>query len=209
MTAVFGLVLVLALAISGVLVTHRVLIASQSSNATMSGRERSHAPAITMCPSCGASNLAASAVSELRDLVPQLTFRPYLLPSLALPTGDAYFKSFLDIAGQVPGNGLNIFITSKPDASDNGRGIYIDEARVTPADASNPRFPLNAFRRILKPATLSNGLWYEMQLGPDNPWPGSWELHALRGNVFIIVQGVDSREHLEEVAGALTQDWAR
>ena len=65
-----------------------------------------------------------------------------------------------------------------------------------------------AVKSVLKAADLPNGVWYELQLGGSSPWPGSWELHALRGDVFLTVEGVDSKAHLEQVAGELTQEWS-
>jgi len=129
-----------------------------------------------------------------------------MLPHLALPAGDSYFKIFA-LPG-TPEPNLQIFITSSPlDLADAGRGVYIDESIVTPADLANPRNPLNASRSALQAVKLANGTWYELQLGESSPWPGSWELNAVRGNMFLIVQGVDSRAQLEQIAGSLTQDW--
>lgn len=139
------------------------------------------------------------ALHDLRLLQTQLTFKPLLPPSLSLPPGHSY-KGV--VWGSAPANGFGIFISSQDPTAGN-RAIHIDESAMSPTDLADPRFPMNAFKSVLKPVTLANGVWYEMQQQHE-PEMGAWILATLRGNIAIQIDGLESREALEQFAGRLT-----
>ncbi len=74
---------------------------------------------------------------------------------------------------------------------------------MSSADLANPRYPMNTFRSVLRPVTLGNGVWLEMQQ-QHAPGQGEWILLAARGDISIQIDGVNSRQLLERFAATLT-----
>jgi hypothetical protein len=100
-----------------------------------------------------------------------------------------------------PVSGFAIFISSQ-DPTTGSRAIHLDEGLLSAADVVNPRYPLNAFKSILRPVRLGNGVWFEMQQ-QHAPWQGEWILAAARGNIAIQIDGIDSKGLLEQFAASL------
>ena len=122
-----------------------------------------------------------------------------LPPDLALPAGHSYVKVTWSLAPPVTGFGLFI---SGPDATAGSRAIHVDEAAVTPESLMSPRNPLNALKSVLRPVSLGNGTWYEMQQ-QHQPWQGEWILVTHLGQIGIEIDGLDSKAQLEQFAGSL------
>jgi hypothetical protein len=78
----------------------------------------------------------------------------------------------------------------------------MDEALLSAADLVNPRNPMNAFRSVLQPVTLGNHVWYEMRQ-QHAPGQGQWILTTLRGNIAIAIDGLDSKELLDQFAASI------
>jgi hypothetical protein len=147
-----------------------------------------------------AQTLQDAALNDLQVLHAQLTFRPFLPPSLTLPPGHLYDRVVW--APNPPVTGFGIFISSALNPSAGHNAIHMDESLMTPDELSNPRNPMIAFASVLTPVTLANGVWYEMQQQHD-PNQGEWILIAQRGTIGIGVDGLDSKEVLENFAGSL------
>ncbi|MGH7686832.1 MAG: hypothetical protein ACREN2_08455 [Candidatus Dormibacteria bacterium] len=143
--------------------------------------------------------LNAQALADLSTLKGQLGFRPWLPPNLGLPAGHSYVKVTWSSAPPVTGFGLFI---SGTDATAGTRAIHVDEAAATPQSLASPRNPLNAFQSVLRPVSLANGTWYEMQQ-QHQPWQGEWILTTQLGGVGIEIDGLDSKAQLEQFAGSL------
>jgi hypothetical protein len=129
-----------------------------------------------------------------------LIFKPFLPSNLVLPAGDLYNRVTW---GSAPVNGFGIFISAQS-GSAGSRAIHMDESVESPADLLDPDFPMNAFKAILRPLTLSNGLWVEMQQ-QHAPWQGEWILMRLDGNIAIEIDGLSSKKLLTEFAASLVR----
>lgn len=179
----------LALA-AGLAIAARAMPSSSSSGTAFSP---------TPAPSPSLQALNAQALSDLSTLRGQLGFQPWLPPNLTLPAGHSYVKVTWSSAPPVTGFGLFI---SGTDASAGSRAIHVDEATVTPETIASPRNPVSAFKSVLRPVTLANGTWYEMQQ-QHQPWQGEWVLIAQVGQVGIEIDGLDTKAQLEQFAGSL------
>lgn len=145
------------------------------------------------------------AIENFAHLETQLTFRPYLPPSLGLPAGHTYDRVVWSLSrGDTPGyvSSFGFFVNS-PDPSLGHMAIEVNESLMTPDEWSDPRNPLVAFAASLTSVQLSNGVWYESQQ-PHEPWLGAWILMARRDDVMIMVQGLDPKGVLECFAARLT-----
>ena len=140
------------------------------------------------------------ALSDLRELRSALIFKPFLPSNLVLPAGDLYNRVTW---GSAPVNGFGIFISAQS-GSAGTRAIHMDESVQSPADLLAPNFPMNAFKSILRPLTLSNGPWFEMQQ-QHAPWQGEWILMRLEGNIAIEIDGLSPKQLLTQFAASLVQ----
>lgn len=143
--------------------------------------------------------LQQAALADLHTLLTQVSFHPLLPSGLSLPRGNLYERV---VWGSLPATSFGIFITATNNASAGSRAIHVDESYMTPSDLADPRYPMNAFKSLLQPVTLANGVWYEMRQQHD-PWKGEWILMTLRGNVAVEVDGLESRAQLDAFAGSL------
>lgn len=143
--------------------------------------------------------LQEAALDDLRVLRSDLTFKPFLPSDLALPAGDLYNR----VTWAAPADGFGIFISGQS-GSAGSRAIHVDESLESPLDLLDPRFPMNAFKSILRPVRLSNGVWLEMQQ-QHAPWRGEWILMRLDGNIAIEIDGLSSRLLLTQFAESLVQ----
>lgn len=144
--------------------------------------------------------LQEAARNDLRALRSDLTFKPFLPLSLALPEGYLYNRVTW---GAAPADGFGIFISGPLDSA-GSHAIHVDEALEYPSELRNASFPLNAFKQLLKPVRLSNGVWFEMQQ-QHAPWRGEWILMRLVGNIAIEIDGLGSKLLLTQFAGSLLQ----
>ena len=115
-----------------------------------------------------------------------------------MPTGHLYNRV---VWASAPITGFGIFISSQ-DPTAGTRAIHIDEALLSATNLVDPRYPMNAFKSILHPVTLGNGVWFEMQQ-QHAPGQGEWILMALRGSTAIQIDGMDLKPLLEEFAASL------
>jgi hypothetical protein len=139
-------------------------------------------------------------MNDLHLLRTELSFKPLLPPGLALPSGHRYNRV---VWAGAPVNGFGIFISSQ-DPTAGSRAIHMDEGLLSAADLVDARYPMNAFRSILRPVTLGNGVWFEMQQ-QHAPWQGEWILIAAHGNIAIQIDGLDSKQLLERFAASLVR----
>ena len=144
--------------------------------------------------------LQEAALKDLRVLRSALTFKPFLPSNLLLPAGDLYNRVTW---GSAPVTGFGIFISAQSGAA-GSRGLHMDESVMSPADLLDPSFPMNAFKSILRPLRLSNGVWFEMQQ-QHAPWRGEWILMRLDGNIAIEIDGLSSKQLLTQFAASLVQ----
>jgi hypothetical protein len=144
--------------------------------------------------------LQEAALKDLRVLRSALTFKPFLPSNLVLPAGDLYNRVTW---GSAPVTGFGIFISAQSGAA-GSRALHMDESVMSPADLLDPSFPMNAFKSILRPLTLSNGVWFEMQQ-QHAPWRGEWILMRVDGNVAIEIDGLSSKQLLAQFAASLIQ----
>ncbi len=144
--------------------------------------------------------LQEAAMNDLRTLRSELTFEPFLPSDLALPAGDLYNRITWSSA---PVTGFGMFISAQSGAW-GSLAIHMDESVMSPADLSNPSFPMNAFKSILRPLRLSNGVWFEMQQ-QHAPWRGMWILMRVDGNVAIEVDGLSPKQLLAQFAASLVR----
>ena len=144
--------------------------------------------------------LQEAAMNDLRTLRSELTFEPFLPSDLALPAGDLYNRVTWSSA---PVTGFGIFISAQSGAA-GSLAIHMDESVMSPADLLDPSFPMNAFKSILRPLRLSNGVWFEMQQ-QHAPWRGEWILMRLDGNIAIEIDGLSSKQLLTQFAASLVQ----
>ena len=152
-------------------------------------------------PSSLADTLQTMAWSDLQTLSKQVAFRPFLPPQLALPVDHYFDRVVWGPSSSVTQFG--IFISSSDNPSAGHDAIHLDQWLVSPQDIASPRNPMVAFASVIKPVHLANGTWYEMQQ-PQDPDKGEWILMAQFGSVFIQMDGLDSKEALEQFAGKLT-----
>ncbi len=75
---------------------------------------------------------------------------------------------------------------------------------MSPADLLNPSSPMNAFKSFLRPLRLSNGIWFAMQQ-QHAPWRGEWILMRVDGNIAIEIDGLSSKQLLEQFAASLVR----
>ena len=139
-------------------------------------------------------------MNDLRTLRSELTFEPFLPSDLALPAGDLYNRVTWSSA---PVTGFGIFISAQSGAW-GSLALHMDESVMSPADLRNPSFPMNAFKSILRPLRLSNGVWFEMQQ-QHAPWRGMWILMRVDGNIAIEVDGLSSKQLLAQFAASLVR----
>jgi hypothetical protein len=144
--------------------------------------------------------LQEAALQDLRTLRSELIFKPFLPSDLVLPAGDLYNRVTW---GSAPVNGFGIFISAQVGSSGT-RAIHMDESVESPADLLDPSFPMNAFKSIIRPVRLSDGVWFEMQQ-QHAPWKGEWILMRLYGNVAIEIDGLSSKPLLEQFAVSLVR----
>ena len=144
--------------------------------------------------------LQEAALKDLRVLRSALTFKPFLPSNLVLPAGDLYNRVTWASA---PVNGFGIFISAQL-RSAGSRAIHMDESLESSADLLDPSFPMNAFKSILRPVTLSNGVWLEMQQ-QHAPWRGEWILMRVDGNVAIEIDGLSSKQLIAQFAASLVE----
>jgi hypothetical protein len=144
--------------------------------------------------------LQEAALQDMRLLRSALIFKPFLPSELVLPAGDLYNRVTW---GSAPVNGFGIFISAQS-GSAGSRAIHMDESLESPTDLLDPSFPMNAFKSILRPVRLSNGLWLEMQQ-QHAPWLGEWILMRLDGNVAIEIDGLSSKLLLTQFAESLVR----
>ena len=144
--------------------------------------------------------LQEAALEDLRTLRSELVFKPFLPSDLILPAGDLYNRVTW---GSAPVNGFGIFISAQS-GSAGSRAIHMDESLESSTDLLDPSFPMNAFKSILRPVTLSNGVWLEMQQ-QHAPWRGEWILMRLDGNIAIEIDGLSSKQLLTQFAASLVQ----
>ncbi len=144
--------------------------------------------------------LQEAAMNDLRTLRSELTFEPFLPSDLALPAGDLYNRVTWSSA---PVTGFGIFISAQSGAW-GSLALHMDESVMSPADLRNPSFPMNAFKSILRPLRLSNGVWFEMQQ-QHAPWRGMWILMRVDGNIAIEVDGLSSKQLLAQFAASLVR----
>jgi hypothetical protein len=144
--------------------------------------------------------LQEAALKDLRVLRSALIFKPFLPSNLVLPAGDLYNRVTW---GSAPVNGFGIFISAQS-GSAGSRAIHMDESLESSTDLLDPSFPMNAFKSILRPVTLSNGVWLEMQQ-QHAPWRGEWILMRLDGNIAIEIDGLSSKQLLTQFAASLVQ----
>jgi hypothetical protein len=144
--------------------------------------------------------LQEAALKDLRVLRSALIFKPFLPSNLVLPAGDLYNRVTW---GSAPVNGFGIFISAQS-GSAGSRAIHMDESVESPADLLDPSFPMNAFKSILRPLRLSNGVWFEMQQ-QHAPWEGEWILMRLDGTVAIEIDGLSSKPLLQQFAARLVR----
>jgi hypothetical protein len=144
--------------------------------------------------------LQQAAMNDLRTLRSELTFEPFLPSGLILPAGNLYNRVTWSSA---PVTGFGIFISAQSGAA-GSRAIHMDESVMSPADLLDPSFPMNAFRSILRPLRLSNGVWFEMQQ-QHAPWRGEWILMRVDGNVAIEIDGLSSKQLLAQFAASLVR----
>ena len=131
--------------------------------------------------------LQEAALQDIRRLRSALIFKPFLPSKLVLPAGDLYNRVTW---GSAPVNG--------------SRAIHMDESLESPTDLFDPALPMNAFKSILRPVRLSNGIWFEMQQ-QHAPWLGEWILMRLDGNVAIEIDGLSSKPLLTQFAESLVR----
>jgi hypothetical protein len=143
-------------------------------------------------------SLQEAAMNDLRTLKSELTFQPFLPSELVLPAGDLYNRVTW---GSAPASAFGMFISAHS-GSAGSRVIHMDESSESRANLLDPRFPLNAFKSILHPVSLSNGSWLDMQQ-KHGPWQGEWILMRLYGNVAIEIDGLSSKLELEQFAASL------
>ena len=144
--------------------------------------------------------LQGAALQDIRLLRSALIFKPFLPANLVLPAGDLYNRVTW---GSAPVNGFGIFISAQSGSS-GSRAIHMDESLESSAELLDPSFPMNAFKSILRPVTLSNGVWLEMQQ-QHAPWRGEWILMRLDGNIAIEIDGLSSKQLLTQFAASLVQ----
>ena len=144
--------------------------------------------------------LQEAALHDIRVLRSALIFKPFLPSNLVLPAGDLYNRVTWSSA---PVNGFGIFISAQSGLA-GSRAIHMDESLESSADLLDPSFPMNAFKSILRPVTLSNGIWLEMQQ-QHAPWRGEWILMRLDGNVAIEIDGLSSKQLVEQFAVSLVR----
>ena len=78
----------------------------------------------------------------------------------------------------------------------------MDQSLESAADLASPSFPMNAFKSVLHPVSLANGTWFEMQQ-QHAPWLGEWILMRRFGDVAVEIDGLTSRQDLEQFAASL------
>jgi hypothetical protein len=144
--------------------------------------------------------LQEAALKDLQTLRSELVFKPFLPSDLALPAGDLYNRVTW---GSAPVNGFGIFISAQS-GSAGSRAVHMDESVESPADLHDPSFPMNAFKSILRPLTLSNGVWFEMRQ-QHAPWQGEWILMRLDGDIAIEIDGLSPKQLLTQFAASLVQ----
>jgi hypothetical protein len=183
----------LAVASTGVAVIAAVLLAIAHSS--VGGRAGTSSPP----PQSVTAVLQTMALSDLQILNKQLGFKPYMSPALPV-------NHFYDRITWVPSSSavteFGVFISSSDNPSAGHDAIHFDEWLTTPAFTASPRNPMRAFAAVIKPVRLSNGTWYEMQQ-QHPPDQGKWILMAQFGNVFIQMDGLDTKAQLEQFAGSL------
>ena len=139
-------------------------------------------------------------MNDLQTLRSELTFEPLLPSDLALPAGDMYNRVTWS---STPVTGFGIFISAQSGAA-GSRALHMDKSVMSPADLLDPTFPMNAFKSILRPLRLSNGVWFEMQQ-QHAPWRGEWILIRVDGNVAIEIDGLSSKQLLTQFAASLVR----
>jgi hypothetical protein len=139
-------------------------------------------------------------MNDLRILRSELTFEPFFPSNLALPAGDLYSRVTWSSA---PVTGFGIFISAQSGAA-GSRALHMDESVMSPAELLDPSFPMNAFKSILHPLRLFNGVWFEMQQ-QHAPWHGEWILVRVDGNVAIEIDGLSSKQLLAQFAASLVR----
>jgi hypothetical protein len=141
--------------------------------------------------------LEVAAVKDLRALPSAMAFTPLLPAHLALPSGDLYNR----VTWASPAGGFGVFITS-PYGTAGSRAIHMDQSLDSAADLASPSFPMNAFKSVLQPVSLANGTWFEMQQ-EHAPWLGEWILMRRFGNIAVEIDGLISKQGLEQFAASL------
>ena len=144
--------------------------------------------------------LQEAAMNDLRTLRSELIFEPFLPSNLALPPGDLYNRITWSSA---PVTGFGIFISAQSGAA-GSRALHMDKSVMSPADLLDPSFPMNAFKAILRPIRLSNGVWFEMQQ-QHAPWRGEWILMRVDRHVAIEIDGLSSKQLLAQFAASLVR----
>jgi hypothetical protein len=141
--------------------------------------------------------LEKAAVEDLHALPSVMGFAPLLPAHLALPSGDLYNR----VTWASPAGGFGVFITSQS-GSAGTRAIHMDQSLQSAADLASPSFPMNAFKSVLQPVNLANGAWFEMQQ-QHAPWLGEWILMRRFGNVAVEIDGLTSKQDLQQFAASL------
>ncbi len=145
--------------------------------------------------------LDEAARRDLATLPKKLSWSP-LLPS-TLASGFAYVRV---TTGEQPFGtirSVDVFI-SGPDTSMGNRAIHIHEGVPTPGVTGihGKPHPMDVYHAVLQPVALSNGTWHVMQQD-HSPWKGAWNFMAQRGDMFIEVDGLVSRETLQGFVATL------
>jgi hypothetical protein len=117
-----------------------------------------------------------------------------------LPAGYLYNRVTWSSA---PVTGFGIFISAQSGAA-GSLALHMDESVMSPADLLDPSFPMNAFKSILRPLRLSNGVWFAMQQ-QHAPSRGEWIPMRVDGNVAIEIDGLSPKQLLVQVAASLVR----
>ncbi len=138
---------------------------------------------------------------DLSELPKKLYWRP-LLPS-SLPSGFAYVRV---TTGEQPHGTIRAFdiFVAGPDPSMGRSAIHVHQGVPTPGitGIKGKSNPLDVYRNVVQPITLPNGTWQVMQQD-HNPGKGAWIFMAQRGELFIEVDGLVSKETLQGFVASL------
>jgi len=145
--------------------------------------------------------LDEQARRDLDELPKKLYWRP-LLPS-SLPSGFAYVRV---TTGEQPHGTIRAFdiFVAGPDPSMGHSAIHLHEGVPTPGvtGIKGKSNPLDVYHNVVQPITLPNGTWLVMQQD-HNPGKGAWIFMAQRGDLFVEVDGLGSKETLQSFVSSL------